>query len=131
MPAGRLSTKFAVSAIGAAFGLPSVSVRVALPPATIDAGAMPLPSVGPTTVTVSGADAAGAVPVVVESAPVVLVTVPGVLEVMPTTIVQPPEGIAVEDAMVIVLDVTDTPPHVPVFAVVVVTPAASRRSTRP
>ena len=84
---------------------------------------MDLPSVGATVVTVSGADAAGAVPVLVDSALVVLVTVPGVLDVMPTTIVQPPVGIADPDDIVIVVDVTETPPQVPVLAVVVVTPA--------
>ena len=53
----------------------------------------------------------------------VLVTVPIVDDVIVTTIVQPPGGSVDPLAMVIVVGVTVTPPHVPVFALVVVTPA--------
>ena len=55
--------------------------------------------------------------------PVVLVTVPGVDDVIVTTIVQPPCGIVLPLAIVIVVDVTVTPVHVPVLPLVVVTPA--------
>ena len=77
-PAGIVSTNGDVSRIAPEFALPSVSVSVAVPPVAIDDGTMDLPSVGATAVTVSGADAAGAVPASVVSVPVVLVTVPGV-----------------------------------------------------
>ncbi|HTQ01942.1 MAG TPA: hypothetical protein VMN56_21665, partial [Casimicrobiaceae bacterium] len=123
MPAGMLSTKAAVSVSAAELVLPSVRVSVAVPPGAMVAGAIALVSVGPGAVTVIGALAGGAVPPFVASGPVTLVTVPGVDDVIVTTIVQPPTGIAEPLAIVIVVDVTMTPPHVPVLPPVVVTPA--------
>ena len=121
-PAGMTSVNGAVSAIGAALVLPSVSVSVAVPPAAMVAGAMAFASVGSAS-TVSGALAGGAEPPVVVSGPVVLVTVPTVDEVIATTIVQPPTGTVEPLAIVTVVGVTVTPVHVPVLPPVVVTPA--------
>ena len=122
-PAGIVSVNAAVSVSGAAVGLPSESVSVAVPPGAIVDGAIDFVSVGPEPVTVIGADAGGAVPPPVCSGPVVLVTVPGVDDVIVTTIVQPPGGIADPDAIVIVVGATVTPVQVPVLPDVVVTPA--------
>jgi hypothetical protein len=122
-PAGIVSVKPAVSVIAEPFAFPNVMVSVAVPPDGIDAGAMVFASVGGVAVTVSGAEAGGAVPASVTSAPVVLVTVPGVLDVIATTIVHPPDGTCAPVAIVTSVDVFVTPAHVPVLAPVMVTPA--------
>ena len=122
MPAGMESVKFAVSACGVALGLPSVSVSVDVPPAVIVAGTMVLASVAVTALTVSGAEAIGAVPVSVCSWLVMLVTRPGVVDVIVTTIVQPPTGMLAPPAIVMSVGATATPAHVPVLPDVVVTP---------
>ena len=122
-PVGMLSTKSAASVIGTAFELDSVSVSVAVPPTAIGVGAIVFASVGATAVTVSGALAGGAVPVLVERPLVVLVTEPGVLDVTVTTIVQPPAGTVLPDAIAIAPAATVTPVQVPVLPLVVVTPA--------
>ena len=123
-PAGIVSVNGAVSVSGVVFGLPSVSVSVALPPEVIVPGAIDLASVGAAAFTVTGALAAGAVPAVVARALVVLVTVPGVDEVIVAVIVQPvAAAMLLPDAIVIVVVVLDTPAHVPPVAPTMVTPA--------
>ena len=122
-PAGIGSVNAAVSNALLALELPMVIVSVAVPPATMIGAAMALPSVSGTSLTVSGALAAGVVPAAVMSVLVVLVTVPGVLDVIVTTIVQPLEGMDDPDGNVISAAATVTPVHVPVLPLVVVTPA--------
>jgi hypothetical protein len=122
-PDGIASVNAAVSASGKAFGLPSVIVSVAVPPAVIVPGTMVLPSAGPTAVTVSGACAGAPVPADVTSELVMLVAVPGVLDVIGTLIVQPPACNALPEAIVIVVAVDETLAQVVVAAPVIVTPA--------
>jgi len=112
-PAGIGSMNGSVSACAVAFGLPSVSVSVAVPPGGIDGGAMAFASVAAAAVTVSGALAGGDVPPSVCTELVVLVTVPGVAEVIVTTIVQPPAGIVEPAAFVMSVGAMVTAEHVP------------------
>ena len=67
------------------------------------------------SVTANGADAAGAITLPATSGLVTLTTGPGVDDVTVTTIVQPPGGSVVPDAMVMSVGVVVTPVHVPVF----------------
>lgn len=124
-PAGMGSVNGAVRTKGVAFGLPSVSVSVAVPPSGMLVGTMLFVIVALSTpLTEIGAEAAGAVPPpLVCSGLVTLVTVPDVAVVMVTTIVQPPAGIVLPAAIVISAGATVTPAQVPLLRPMVVTPA--------
>ena len=87
-PAGIVSVNGAVSVSGVVFGLPSVSVSVAVPPDVIVAGAIAFASVGAAAFTVSGALAGRrACPPPSTTVLVVFVTVPGVDDVIVAVIV--------------------------------------------
>jgi hypothetical protein len=114
MPEGRLSNivrEVRLYAPVAVFEIVTVSVDV--PPAKIVLAEKAFVVVSVGGIDVSDAVAAAAVPALVTSEPVVFVNVPPFVAAALTTIVQPPTGTDVPDAMVTPLLVTVTPAHVP------------------
>jgi hypothetical protein len=90
-----------------------VIVTVDVPPAKIELGEKALVVVNAGAVDIRFALAAAAVPALVTSEPVVFVNVPLIDDVTFTTIVHPPTGTDVPEAMVTPLLVTETLVHVP------------------
>jgi hypothetical protein len=114
-PVGSGSDEIAspVSAYAAVAVFAIVTVSVEVPPETMVLGENALVVVKAGAVDVSVALAAVAVPALVTSAPEVFVSAPLVVADTFTTIVHPPAGTDVPEAMVTAVLVTETPVHVP------------------